>query len=547
MTTPGLCRTHKHAPTFCAEPIYWNKVAKRSLDAYGVKLNAVAHDSCADMYAYVREPSAKKPLPVLDAEPYGPHQALRKPNVRHAVPTQFLRINLCVSRCIGWLCLSPHHPKGETLTKLLGACRKSSAMHSAKRVSARVRPGAPAVRDRAPRLFDVVREHGLRNVTALEAHACKEAESGRTALAEFCTKHGDKLQAYLSAAQSVAAAPAKLPLLGATRMDKLRRVAAEGQCDCGGEWQPGAAKILGANDIPVTKFCEAICAALQLGARRGVNVGCVGAGGCGKSTLLEPLEFIFETLGKPERGSTFPLGNLPVADVILWQDYEHHEETVVFTDLLSVFVGESMELRSPGKLNSKFRNNAPLFYSGRVPLQCSRPRDRAAETVLNGMMAERFHTFKFFKPLPEAERKADWVHCAKCCAEFYLRGAAATDTSATLPAAAAEAAAPAAASAALTLPLATSAALSPATAVATATATAAPAAAAAAPWRKALDAGAAAAAAAAAPAASPHAAAPALTGPAVVAALRDLTSMWTSGALSAEEFAAAKRQLLHLD
>ena len=72
VTSPGQCRTHKHAPTFCSEPIYWNKVAKRSLEAYGVKLNAVAHDSYADMYAYVREPSAKKPLHALDAEPYRP-------------------------------------------------------------------------------------------------------------------------------------------------------------------------------------------------------------------------------------------------------------------------------------------------------------------------------------------------------------------------------------------------------------------------------------------------------------------------------------------
>ena len=47
---PALCATHKHAPTFCTEPHYWNVVAKRSLAQYGVKLNAVAHDSYGIMY-----------------------------------------------------------------------------------------------------------------------------------------------------------------------------------------------------------------------------------------------------------------------------------------------------------------------------------------------------------------------------------------------------------------------------------------------------------------------------------------------------------------
>ena len=114
------------------------------------------------------------------------------------------------------------------------------------------------------------------------------------------------------------------------------------------------------------------------------------------------------------------------------------------------------------------------------------------------------HFREFCRPLPHAERKADWVHCTKCCAEFYLQGAAATDTSAT------SAAAPGAATA-------------PAAAAGTAP-TGAPG-------------------AAAAPSA---AAGTAPTGPAVAVALRDLTSMWTDGALTAEEFSAAKRQILRL-
>ena len=175
-------------------------------------------------HSYVRTPSVKKPIGLLDAEPF----------------------------------FSPCHPKGDALKTLLEACRKSSVLHHAKR-SASVPAGGSGVargaRDRTPRLYDLVREHGFTNVTALQAHACKEAENGRPALAEFCTKHGQKLQAYLSAAQSVAAAPQKLLLMGETLMDKLRRAAVEGKCACRGEWQPGAEKILGLNDIPVSKFC----------------------------------------------------------------------------------------------------------------------------------------------------------------------------------------------------------------------------------------------------------------------------------------------------
>ena len=51
VTSPGQCPTHKHAPCFCTEPVFWNKVAKLSLERYGVKLNAVVHESYVDMYS----------------------------------------------------------------------------------------------------------------------------------------------------------------------------------------------------------------------------------------------------------------------------------------------------------------------------------------------------------------------------------------------------------------------------------------------------------------------------------------------------------------
>ena len=88
-TPPGACPNHKHTATYCTEQHYWNKVAEHSLSKYKVKMNAVAHTSYAAMYQYIREPSTKKPLHKLDAEPF----------------------------------LSKFHPKDEALSELLAASR----------------------------------------------------------------------------------------------------------------------------------------------------------------------------------------------------------------------------------------------------------------------------------------------------------------------------------------------------------------------------------------------------------------------------------------
>ncbi len=385
-TPPGVCPIHRHVPTCTGEQHYWNKVAQHSLANYKIKLNAVAHSSYAVMYAYVREPSAKKPLHTLDAEPY----------------------------------FSKFHPKGELLAQLLAASRRSDAMNRCR--SATAAPDG-SVRERAPQIYQLIRAQGLRTVVALQAFACAEADAGRPRLAELCTKQGPKLASIVAGAWAVADAPRRLAEEGMSLMDKLRRAAAEFPCLCGGAWAAGAERVLALNSISVLEFCRAVCRALEFGARRGVNVACVGTGGCGKSTVLESLELIFHTLAKPEDGSTFPLGNLPSCDIMLWQDYEHNEATVKFTDMLSLLVGESMELRAPGQLNTEFRNKAPLFYSVRVPLQCVRRSADAAQT-LNHMMADRFATFLFETPLPRAERAVDWKHCGKCSAAFFLQGEA---------------------------------------------------------------------------------------------------------------------------
>ena len=157
--------------------------------------------------------------------------------------------------------------------------------------------------------------------------------------------------------------------------------------------------------------------ALTLGAKRGVNVACIGRGGCGKSTLLEPFEAIFRTASKPEAGSTFALANILGAEALLWQDYEHCERTMRSTDLLSVFVGETITVRCPGAIGKKHANACPCFYSGRTRITSNLP-DANSAAELNNMMGEHFTIFSFEDPLPRTMRVPDWPKRGKCCASF---------------------------------------------------------------------------------------------------------------------------------
>ena len=68
---------HHHTPTCTSKQHYWNPVAKRSLEAYGVKLHAACHDGYTAMYFYIRHTSAKMdalamfPLPSSSKSPHG--------------------------------------------------------------------------------------------------------------------------------------------------------------------------------------------------------------------------------------------------------------------------------------------------------------------------------------------------------------------------------------------------------------------------------------------------------------------------------------------
>ena len=173
-------------------------------------------------------------------------------------------------------------------------------------------------RFRSGDVYALVAKEGLQTVLEIQNRASELASKGDESLAEFCTVVGqDKLDELVQSALAVTEAPKALALKSSTRMDLLRKAAQDGTCACGGVWMPGALKVLGHQGEDVQQFCQDMCRALQVGAKRGTNMAIIGEPGCGKSMVFESLDLIFEVHGKPDSKSTFPLAGVPDADLLL--------------------------------------------------------------------------------------------------------------------------------------------------------------------------------------------------------------------------------------
>ena len=375
---------HHNCITFCSAQHYWEKVVRVSRENFQVYLNAVAHTGYTEMWQYLKDATPKKPLHELDAEMY----------------------------------LSPLHPRGQELANLLEAGARSRACRTGHQ-SALGRGHGRGKRARVDSVFDLIRTQNIHTAEDFESFASTEAAAGRLAVAELCTRAGHNLTRTIQNARRVIDAARLADERTMSLVDKLLRAARDLPCECGGAWAVGAAQILLNNGIDRRVFSAAIIRALKMGAKRGVNIGLVGRAGSGKSTLLQPLEKVFKTASKPQQNSSFPLSNTVHCDLLLWQDYKHHEQTVSFTDILSFLVGESVDVRVPGERNIKVCNAAPMFYSGRAPISSSFS-EPAARLEYDGMMMERFTTFFFTVPISMDERRPDHPQCAKCCAQFYL-------------------------------------------------------------------------------------------------------------------------------
>ena len=275
-------------------------------------------------------------------------------------------------------------------------------------------------RFRARDVYDLVRNQGVRDAVEVQALACKQDVDGDARLAEFCTAMGEeRLNELIQNALAVVQAPRTLTLKQSARVDLMRQAAIELPCSCNGVWIPAAIRALWNNHEDVGSFCRDVWRALEFGAIRGANVAIIGEPGCGKSMLFEPFDGIFAVMGKPQNNSSFALAGVLDAQVLLWQDWKQNDGTVLFEDVLSLLVGERMDIRVPNKKNVSFRNTSPLFYTSNTPLSVVRP-DLQQTTRLNAAMAERFCTRTWHNPLPPAQRIANLPRCSRCCANFFV-------------------------------------------------------------------------------------------------------------------------------
>lgn len=319
---------------------------------------------------------------------------------------------------------SDRHPRGDNLRKLLQVGQQTrNALGERKRKSDGVDEQSDATnkRFRGGDMYALVANKNVRTALDVQLMAHQDSLRGDTRLAQFCTSVGvDKLCELIGSAVAIVEAPRTLALKSSTRVERLRLAASESVCICSGDWIPGATQVLRNNREDVNEFRADVMRALECGARRGTNMAVVGVPGCGKSMLFEPLDAIFQVMGKPDSKSTHPLAGILEADILLWQEYYHKDKILLFEDLLAILVGERVEIAVKYKGNVSHRNNAPMFYTSNSQLRVVR-EDVTLMSLLNKAMEERFKSRWWDTPLPLAMRRADFPKCARCCAAFYVR------------------------------------------------------------------------------------------------------------------------------
>ena len=122
----------------------------------------------------------------------------------------------------------------------------------------------------------------------------------------------------------------------------------------------------------------------------------------------------------PEDGSTFPLSGVLDVGILFWQDFEYNSRTLNYMDLLRILVGERVGVRIPGEKNVCVNNSAPLFYSALEKIAPNQRMSHASYARKSLAMDERFVIREWYRPLPVADRVADFPHCAPCFAGFML-------------------------------------------------------------------------------------------------------------------------------
>lgn len=217
-------------------------------------------------------------------------------------------------------------------------------------------------------------------------------------------------------ARHVCGADARLKRSEQSREEILHQ-AAESPCTCDrpGNWKSTALQLLRLQKIQPVQFATAVMNALVTGASKGVNVFLHGTTTSGKSWILDPLRVIYTCHLTPAHKSGFPLQDLPLKEVILWQDLRLNEDVLPWSSLLLVFEGTEVSIRRPrtefqGDLD--FKVVQPVFVTSVAPLFHHDPEEQ-------GMMNRRFIFFHFEKTVP-AKQERKIPPCGSCFASMCL-------------------------------------------------------------------------------------------------------------------------------
>ena len=202
-----------------------------------------------------------------------------------------------------------------------------------------------------------------------------------------------------------------------SRLDILKEAASSAcVCEQHGKWKMSALDLLRLQKIAPARFAAAVVLALERGASKGANVFIFGSTTSGKSWILDPLRSIYRCHLTPAPSHPgFPLQDLPVKEVILWQDFRRNEDMLPWASLLLLFEGTEITIRRPrtefmGDLDYKVTQ--PVFLTSKGQLEHGDPEEEA-------MMARRFEYFCFAKTVPP-NRVRKIAPCSSCFASMCL-------------------------------------------------------------------------------------------------------------------------------
>jgi hypothetical protein len=259
--------------------------------------------------------------------------------------------------------------------------------------------------------FRLIRENELWSGDLFQSYVQR---TGEARLISLCMQKS--AASIVEKARHVLQADTRLNRSQQSRLDILREAAGK-RCTCttSGEWARAAIDLFRLQQISASVFAAAMLRALETGAAKGVNVFIFGVTSSAKSWVLDPLRFIFACHITPPPKANFPLQDLPVKEVILWQDFRVNEDVIPWNSLLLLFEGTQVNIRRPrtefiGDLD--YDVVQPVFITSSSRLHHHDIEERK-------MMDGRFQFFQFSKTVPSQQRRKI-SPCGQCFASLWI-------------------------------------------------------------------------------------------------------------------------------